>query len=456
MKNAMMANDLTEGRVTKKLLVFSAPFLLANLLQTFYNLADMIIVGQVVGSTGLSALANGGEILHFISFMGMGFSSAGQILISQYTGAKNSQAAKKCIGTLFTSITILSIVVMIAALVLSDQIISWMKIPEEACSQAKAYCVVCYCGTFFIFGYNAVSSILRGMGDSRHPLYFIAIATALNVLLDLLFVVVWDMGAMGAALATVLGQAISFIVSIAYLYRKREAFGFDFSPRSFIPDHKILTLLIDLGVPLVIQQIAVHFSMLFVTARINTYGLAASAITGVGNKISSMITVVTGSLGVAGAAMIGQNLGAEKPERVHLIIRDIALISIFFGCIMSFFLVCWPVQIFSLWNSDPTMLALVPSYVPVVVINLFGFTLRSPCLALVNGLGHSQMNFATGLLDGVVFRVGLSYLLGVVFDFGVYGFWYGAAIAGTTTFLLVAPYYISGCWKKRKPITQQD
>ena len=440
--------------MAKQLIRFALPFVLANLLQTFYNLADMIIVGQVVGSAGLSAIANGGDLQNLFVFLGMGFASAGQILISQYVGGRDAAGIRKTIGTLFTSVFLLALVVTVVGLSLTDPLLTILHVPTGACDQARDYCLVCFTGMVFIYGYNAVGSILRGMGDSKHPLYFIAISTSLNVVLDLLLVAGLGMGAKGAALATVIGQAVSFLISIVFLYRNRTAFGFDFRAASFHPEGSVLKNILKLGIPLAIHTAAVHFSMLYVTSHINTYGVAVSAITGVGNKIGSVVTVVTNALGVAGSAMIGQSFGAGKLDRISKILRINLIIGLAFSLLLSLTLLLWPTQIFRVWSTDEAVLALVPTYLPVVILNLIGFALRSPCLSLLNGLGHVNMSFMVGMLDGVVFRIGLSLLLSVVMGWGITGFWYGAVLSGFTACFIVGPYYFSGWWKKRKPITQ--
>ena len=455
MKAAAFTNDLTEGPVAAKLVRFAVPFLLANVLQTFYNLADMIIVGQVVGSSGLSAIANGGELQNLFVFFGVGFSSAGQILISQYVGNKDPKGVQKTIGTLFTSVLTLSLCLAVIGLCLTDFFLTAIHVPSEAYQQAKDYSIVCFIGIFFVFGYNIVGSILRGMGDSRHPLVFIAISTSLNVVLDLIFVAGLGMGAKGAALATVMGQAVSFIISVTFLYRNRTAFGFDFHPASFRITGHILKMILKLGIPLSIHSVAVHFSMLYVTSYINSYGVAVSAITGVGNKISNVATVVTNALSIAGSAMIGQNFGAGKTDRITKIVHINLLCGLAFSLLLSLALFLWPTQIFRLWSDESEVLALVPMYLPVVILNLVGFALRAPFLSLLNGIGHASMSFVVGMLDGVVFRIGLSLLLGILFGWGIRGFWYGSALAGYTAFFIVGPYYLSGLWKKRTPITQQ-
>ena len=219
---------MTEGSIAKKLIMFALPLMLSNLLQTVYNMVDMIVIGQFVGKESLSAVSIGGEILMALTFVSMGLCMAGQILISQYVGAQNKEQIKKTIGTLFTVVFACGIALTVICVFLVDPILDLLNTPAEAWSETWDYVFICILGLVFIYGYNIVGAILRGMGDSKHPLIFVAIAAGANLVLDLVFVVVFKWQAMGTALATVMGQAISFIFSLIYLFRHKVEFGFDF------------------------------------------------------------------------------------------------------------------------------------------------------------------------------------------------------------------------------------
>ena len=218
-----LIRDLTTGPVTKQLLQFAFPIMLSNLLQTVYNMSDMVIIGRFVGSAGLSAVSVGGDVLHFFMFLGMGFATAGQIIVSQYVGAGRKEDLKGVIGTLFTSVLVMSVGLTLLSLMLSNVLIGWLHAPVEAAPGARDYILACSAGLIFTLGYNMVSSILRGMGDSRHPMMFVAISTVINIFLDLLLIAVFHLGAFGAALATVLSQGISLLLSMVYLYKNKEA-----------------------------------------------------------------------------------------------------------------------------------------------------------------------------------------------------------------------------------------
>ena len=231
-KNALI-RDLTTGSVPKTLLTFSMPLFLSGLLQMVYNMVDMIVVGNFVGTNGLSAVSIGGEVLMLITFVAMGFSNAGQILISRYVGAKRHDLVGEMVGTLFTLLEGLAVIIMVIFLFTYQGIINWLNTPADIWEYTRQYCITCVWGVVFIYGYNLVSAILRGMGDSKHPFIFIAIASVINVILDILFVGPMGMGPLGAALATVIGQAVSFLFALRLLYKNREQIHFDFHPRHF-------------------------------------------------------------------------------------------------------------------------------------------------------------------------------------------------------------------------------
>lgn len=449
-KQKSMITDLTEGSVTRLLLIFAFPILCSNLLQTVYNMVDMIVIGQFVGSAGLSAVSIGGDIQHCLMFLAMGVSNAGQVILSQYIGAGNREKIKGTIGTMFTLCFGCAIVLSVVCLIFLDPLLSILNTPEGCYQYAWEYSIVCIGGTIFIYGYNLVSAILRGMGDSKRPFLFVAVASIVNLILDLIFVACFGMGPMGAALATVIGQGVSFIWALIYLYKNREAFGFDFKLRSFKLDPVVTPKLIKLGLPMCLQSAAIHVSMLFVNSYINSYGVIASAVTGIGNKLSSVTSVVCNALSTAGSSMVGQNLGAQKYNRIPKIVGISLVIGLAFATLLSCLTGFFPNTIFGFFNSEPEVLEMAMTYIPVAILLYVGFALRSPFFALINGSGNAKLNLIVGMLDGVICRIGLAMLLGLTFDMGIMGFWLGNAFAGYMPFVIGGIFFLTGKWKTNK------
>ena len=447
-KENHIIRDLTTGSVPKTLLSFSLPLFLSGLLQMVYNMVDMIVVGQFVGTKGLSAVSIGGEILMLITFVAMGFSNAGQILISRYVGARREDLVGEMVGTLFTLLEGLAVIIMVIFLFTYQGIMRWLNTPEEIWEYTRQYSITCVFGVVFIYGYNLVSAILRGMGDSRHPFLFIALASVINVVLDILLVGPAQLGPRGAALATVIGQAVSFLFALRLLYRNRAQIHFDFHPSHFRIYRSVIRPLLSLGIPMVIQSAAITFSMLFVNSYVNTYGTVAVAVTGIARKLESMISVVSQAISSAGGAMISQALGAKKPERVPKIVGHALWIVSIPAAVFA--LITWfrPEWLFGLFSPDPEVLEMAISYIPVAMVQYLGCALRPANFALINGSGNSRLNLLVALLDGMFCRIGLSLLLGITFGWGIHGFWYGNALSGLVPFLIGTVYLLSGRWKK--------
>ena len=456
MAERTMARDLTQGSVLKLLLRFSAPIVAANILQIVYTLVDMLVIGRFVGTAGISAVSSAGDVMMLFTNFSMGVSSAGQIIVAQFQGKGDKESVRKTIGTMFCFVAILSLSLTAIALPLVEKLLGLIKTPEEAWKMAVGYAKTCISGLFFIFGYSSVGAILRGMGDSRHPLMFIAIATITNMILDVLFCGPLKMGAPGAALATVIGQGLSFIFSLGYLYRHRIQFGFDFKRTSFRINGTILKMIVRLGIPMALQHLAVNISVMYVAACINVYGVVISAMAGIGNKLRMVIAIFTGSVGTAGAAMTGQNIGAGRYDRVKKIYW-ISLVTLLVSCgLIGGFGAIFPRTVVGLFDSNPAMLEMAPEFMLINLVVCLSFAVYQPFIILINGIGYASFAFITGIIDGLVARIGLVWLLGKALGYGYWGVWWGAGLAAYVVATIGFIYFISGRWKTRKLITDTD
>jgi len=449
-----MGRDLTTGSVPRGLIAFATPLFLSNMLQAVYNMVDMVVVGKYVGSVGLSAVSIGGDILNMLTFVAMGFSNAGQIIISQYTGAGRKDKVTKLIGTMFTFLLICAVTIMTLGMAFHGTIIDLLNTPGEAVADVTAYVMVCLSGLIFIYGYNMVSAVLRGMGDSKHPFMFIGIAAVLNLILDLVFVGSLRMGAMGAALATVIGQAVSFVCSIVLLYRMREQFGFDFKLKSFRIHKDVFRPLISLGIPMVIQSAAINFSKMFVHAWINSYGVVISAVSGVGTKLGNIVNMFGNAFSTAGGAMNGQSIGAAKYERVPKVIGTTFMINATVAAVASIAVFCFPDAVFGIFTDDAAVLTVCHEFIPVSLMMFASMALRSCMMTLINGSGNSKLNLAVALLDGVLARIGFSALFGLIMDYGYMGLWVGGELASFVPFLIGGTYFLSGRWKRKSKLIE--
>ncbi|MBR2528644.1 MAG: MATE family efflux transporter [Blautia sp.] len=448
-RSQSMITDLTSGSVTRQLLLFAMPLFVANALQAVYNLVDMVVVGQVIGGPGMSAVSIGGDVLHLLTFLAMGFSSAGQVIIAQFVGAKKSEPVRRLIGTMFTFLLGISILISLLCTFIRHPILDWLNTPAESYAFTMDYMMTCVVGLPFIYGYNIVSAILRGMGDSRRPFIFIAIAAVLNMVLDILFVGFLGLEVFGAALATVIGQGVSFIISLIYLYRNRESFGFDFRLSSFRIDTDILRPLLSLGIPMAIQSAAINISKIVLMAWINQEGVIYSALSGIYNKTGMMIGIVSNSFTTAGSSMVGQTLGAKRYDRVPRILGVVLGIGLGISTVASILLLAFPQAICEIFTNDAAVLAESSLIIVPMVLNFYGAATRSGAFSIINGSGNSRLNLLVAIIDGVIGRVGMAALLGFAFSMGSQGFWYGDALAGFMPFIIGGSFYLSGRWKIR-------
>ena len=454
-RSTSLITDFTTGSVPKQLLIFSAPLFFSNLLQVVYNMADMIIVGMAMGKVGLSAVSVGGDVSHFLTFLAMGFSSAGQVIIAQYVGAGQKDRIGRFVGTMFHFLFLCSVVLSSVCLLLRSPILGLMNTPAASWDEALAYATVCMAGLPFIYGYNAISAVLRGLGDSRHPFVFISIAAVMNIVLDLLFVLGFGMGAMGAALATVIGQGFSFVACAVFLWHSRGTFDFALEPALFLRmETALLGGLVKLGVPMAIKSASIQFSKLFVNSWINSYGVEVSAMAGIANKFNSISNLFSNSVNTAGASMVGQNIGAKQYKRVPRIMLTAFCVTMTTSALLSLAVILFPTQVFGIFTTEPEVLAIAMEYIPIAVLIFFGSACRAPSNALINGCGHYKINFATAILDGLVLRIGLSILFGLTLHMEYMGFWLGDALAGFTPLWIGIVYYLSGKWKNETSITK--
>ena len=442
-----LVRDLTEGSITRLLLRFALPLLAANALQALYNLVDMVVVGQHIGGAGMSAVSVGGDLLHLITFVAMGFSSAGQVLIARDVGAGRLDRVSRTIGNLFVFLFSAAVLIGAACLIFRTKILQLVNTPDESFSLTMDYFVTCSCGLVFIYGYNCVSAILRGMGDSKRPFVFVAVAAVLNTVLDIIFVIPLEMGAFGAALATVIGQGTSFALSIVYLYKRREMFHFDFKPESFRPDGKTMGRLVGLGIPMSIQSMAVTLSKTILMSWINSEGMIYSALAGVYNKTGTMFGIVSNSFTTAGSSMIGQNLGAGKNERVPKILRVVLTIGMALATAMSVFLIFFSEPFYEIFTTDREVLDAAGILTLPIILNLYGGATRTGGFALINGTGRSKLNLFVAIFDGVISRIGIAALMYFTWKMGALGCWYGDAIAGFMPFVIGGIFFLSGKWK---------
>lgn len=456
MKNNRMGLDLTQGSVVRQMVLFALPMLAATALQQLYTMVDMVVAGQFLGRSGLSSVSVASQVVMFMTCLCIGFSGGAQVVISQYVGARRQDELRAIIGNTFLVHAASALLFSVIGITLCEPMLRLLNAPEEAFQGAKEYLIICSIGLIFVYGYNMVSAVLRGMGDSTRPLLFIAIASVTNIVLDLLFIGPMGLGAAGAALATVISQAVSFLIALAYLYRRRDRFGFDFRLASFRPHARILRQLIQQGLPQGLQMAAIIVSFLFIMANVNRFGVAASAAFGVGLKIEHLPSIATQGFSTAVGAMVGQNFGAGKFDRIRTTTRVALVVSTVSFSIFGLLYLLIPEQMFRLFTQDEEVLALARTVLGAMVLGYPANILMNAYRGVIIGVGNAAFGLAIGIFDGVVLRMGLAWVLGSVLNLGLFGFVLGYALAAYGTAIPAAVYYWSGIWKRRRSLVAED
>ncbi len=452
MASAKISKDFTKGNIPKQLLLFTLPFMASNALQVLYSTIDMIIVGEFVGTPGLSAVSQSSQIVNFATMVCLGLSNAGQVLVSQAFGAGKKKEMNDIIGTMFSVLTIFAAILSVVIISANRWIMDIMNMPSESYDMAIDYLIICTGGLIFTAGYNMVSAVLRGMGDSKRPFLFIGIASAINLVLDLLFTGVLGWGVAGAAWATIIGQAGAFIFSIFYLYRHKESFGFDFKRESFRMQKKYVGMIASLGTPMAIQMGCLNLSMLFVNSMINDIGVVESATFGAGVKIDDIINKISQGIQYAAMPIISQNIAAGEQKRAKQTVYWAWIYSFALTAFFMILYICFGRQMFMLFSDDPLVHEQCSVFISAILWMFPAFAIVRGSGGFVQGIGNAKLSMLLALLDGVVLRIGLSYLFGIKFGWGFYGFVLGYGLAPYGFAIPSMIYFFSPVWQKQKTL----
>ena len=328
-----MEKNLTTGSVFKSIIFFLLPYLLSYLLQTLYGMADLFIIGQFEGVASTTAVSIGSQVMHMLTVMIVGLAMGSTVSIGQSVGANDKKSAATNIGNTVTLFMLLSLILTVILLVLVKPIVSIMSTPTEAIPGTIDYLTICFIGIPFITAYNIISSIFRGMGDSKSPMYFIAVACAANIGLDYLFMGPLHMGPAGAALGTTLSQAISVITSLAVIFRRKS--GISVTKNDFRPQHTVMGKILKIGFPIALQDGLIQISFIVITIIANRRGLNDAAAVGIVEKVMSFLFLIPSSMLSTVSALGAQNIGAGKAERAKLTLRYAALIAVCFGTVTA-------------------------------------------------------------------------------------------------------------------------
>jgi putative MATE family efflux protein len=444
---AHISNDLSQGKVLSKLVRFALPFLASNIVQSLYNVADMLIVGNFAGTASMSGVNIGGQVTFILTNTVIGLCMGGTVLIGQYVGSGNQKALKRCTATVITLLVALSVLITVVMLIFKRPVLDLIRTPPEAYEESDRYLTVTVIGVLFIFAYNAFAGILRGMGNSKQPFYFVMAACVTNIVLDLIFVGLFHWDAFGAALATVISQALCVVLCIIYMVKND--FQFDFKPRSFRIYGDQLRLIFKIGLPTCIQNSVTSVSFIFITAIVNVVGgVSASAAVGAFGKFTNFAFMPAMAMSASVSAMSAQNIGANRMDRaVHACkigtIFSVVVTWIFFVLVMTF-----PEAILRIFGDDPQMIregaAYARSFAWDLLIIPFVFNINS---FLIGG-GHTFFTMINSLLSSVILRAPVCYIFGITLGWGLKGVGLGAPVASAGVLLVIVVYMLTGKWKR--------
>ncbi len=437
--------DLTSGSEQNAIFRFALPMLIGNLFQQFYNIVDSIIVGNFINKQALAAVgASFPVIFTLISFV-IGIGSGATIVISQYFGGKDYDKVVRAIDTTFIFMFFVSIIVTALGLMLGEQIFSLLQLPEELLPQAMTYFTIYIGGSFVFFGFQTTSSILRGLGDSKTPLYFLMIATVFNVLFDLLFILVFNMGIAGAALATVISQGGAFITAIIYLNRTHELIQFSF--KGLVFDKEIFKKSLRIGLPTSFQQSFIAIGMTALMGIVNQFGTNVIAAYSVGMRLNSLATLPAMNFGSALSMFVGQNLGAGKIERVRKGYLSTLFMSAAISVLVTLLVVFFGRNLMGLFTQDEIVISIGAEYLLIVGSFYIVFSIMFSTMGVLRGAGATIITMISSLLSLWAVRLPIAWWLSA--EMGYEGIWWANPIGWAAGLAIVLSYYLSGRWKTK-------
>ena len=408
-----MEKNLTSGSVLKSILFFSLPYLLSYFLQTLYGMADLFIIGQFEGVASTTAVSIGSQVMHMITVMIVGLAMGATVTIGRAVGAENKPRAARLIGNTVTLFMAGSVVLAAVLVGLVDPIVRIVSTPEQAVAGTRTYLIICFIGVPCITAYNIMASIFRGLGDSRSPMYFIAVACAANIGLDYLFMGALHMGPAGAALGTTLAQGISVIVSLWVILRRKS--GIRLHKSDLRPQKSVIGRILRIGVPVALQDGLIQISFLLITVIANRRGLTDAAAVGIVEKIISFIFLVPSSMLSTVSALGAQNVGAGKHDRAAGTLYYAIGISLTFGAIVGVLVQFIAPNAVALFTTDAAVAVAGGWYLRGYIWDCFFAGIHFSFSGYFCAYGRSELSFLHNILAIVLVRVPGAYFMSKLF-----------------------------------------
>ncbi len=446
LKAKMDDGNLTTGNLWRKMAVFSVPLIMMNLLQAVYNIIDMIIVGRYVGAAGLSAVSIGGQVTALVLCIVLGLADAGAAIVGQLVGGNKTEQTEDVITTMFGMFSSLAIFLTVVVFVFTKPLLSYLNTPEESFAYACNYLRICMVGTIFIYLFNLLNGVFRGLGISVIPMVMAGCSSVINIILDLVLVGGLGLGSDGAAIATVCSQFLSMMV-LLLVARKRNIIK-GISLRLFYMRKNRIKVILHIGVPQSVEFAITNISFLFLAGMINQYGVYASAAAGAVNKISTFAVLSAQAMLSAVVTLAAQNIGAKKPER--------ALKGAWIGMCyvvpvaVIFLLLSWsrPEALLSLFAAEEDVVASGVPYLEIVAISFVIESVLFCFMGIIAGAGYTRVTLLCTLVDAFVVRIPVAKICSVTLEMGFAGIGWAYVCAPIAALILILLFLISGKWKK--------
>ena len=404
-----MEKNLTTGSVFGNIVRFSLPYLFSYFLQTLYGMADLFIIGQYADASGTTAVSVGSQVMHMLTLMIVGLAMGATVTIGQAVGARDQKSAARYTGNTMTLFLVLSVAVTGLLLALARPIAAVMSTPAEAVSGTVAYLRICFLGVPLITAYNIIASVFRGLGDSKRPMYFIAVACAVNIALDYLFIGALHMGPAGAALGTTLAQAVSVAVSLAVMRGARG--GIALTRDDFRPQRAIMGRILRIGVPIALQDVLVGVSFLVILAIVNSLGLLQSAGMGIAEKVCAFVMLLPSAFSQSVSAFVAQNTGAAKPDRAKKALRYSVVTSLCISVFVFYFNFFHGDLLAGIFANDRAVILEAADYLKAYAIDCLLTSFLFCFVGYFSGLGKTVFVMAQGILGAFGVRIPVSFFM---------------------------------------------
>lgn len=439
----MAQHNLAKGDLFHNMILFSLPYLLSYFLQTLYGLADLLIAGRFNGADVISAVSIGSQVMHMVTVMIVGLAMGTTVMIGRFVGAEDDDGIRRAIGNTVSLFTMIAAAATLALLGLTQPIVHLLSTPPEAVPGALAYLRICFAGIPFIVAYNILSSIFRGMGDSRSPMLFIAVACALNILLDLLFMGPMHLGAAGAALATVVAQAASVAFALVGIRKTRTFNKNAHTDRSAWWDPAMLQQILSIGLPIACQDGFIQISFLIITVIANRRGVDISAAVGIVEKTISFLFLVPSSMLSTVSTIAAQSIGAGDPARARQTLRYGVGIASGIGLLFAILFQFISAPFFTLFTKDPVVQALAVQYMCTYVFDCVVAGIHFPFSGFFSASGLSILSFIHNLCSVILVRIPGAWLATKLFPDSLYAMGIAAPAGSLLSALICIGFYVA-------------